>query len=288
MNKDVENRTIKKCPHCGSERLRKSGFLKSGYQQYYCRDCKKRVSALTEKKFHHTSEVGCPHCGSYYNKKLGRLKSGAARRICSNCGRSFSEKTVVKEKITEKCPKCNSSKLVRHGKNKDGEQKFKCKECNHVFRPKIVEYFEVECPKCHTKRATKSTTTGYLGQPCYRCSSCHHRFMEGGRLALTQKQKEDILKEYKKGVQLYTLGKKYDRTESALYRLVKNKCRLQTHIKNSLKIVPKQTQKDIIYFGLGARVSISDLSHYLKVDREVVKSILKSYADKYIKGGKDE
>ena len=283
MCKDQE---IEKCPHCGSQRLRKCGFLRSGYKQYYCRDCKRRVSALTEKKFYHTSEIPCPHCGSFRNKKFGKLKSGTARRICSNCGRSFSEKTIIREKLTESCPMCSSTEILRHGKTKYGEQKYKCKTCNHIFCHRDIEYLEIECPKCHAKKAVKSATVGYLGQPCYRCALCHHRFMENSKLALTQEQKDSILREYKNGVQLNELSKKYSRTEPTVFRLVKDYTKI--HIKNSLKTVPMQTQKDIIYFGLGARVSISDLSHYLKVDREVVKSILKSYADKYMKGGKNE
>ena len=43
----------------------------------------------------------------------------------------------------------------------------------------------------------------------------------------------------------------------------------------------QQTKRDIIYFGLGANVSVEDLSHYLKVDRKVVKHVLKAYKRKF-------
>ena len=43
----------------------------------------------------------------------------------------------------------------------------------------------------------------------------------------------------------------------------------------------QQVKRDIIYFGLGANVSIGDLSLYLKVDKEVVKYVLKTYKLKY-------
>ena len=46
-------------------------------------------------------------------------------------------------------------------------------------------------------------------------------------------------------------------------------------------MLSQQVKRDIIYFGLGANVSVDNLSHYLKVDKEIVKHILKTYKLKY-------
>ena len=52
-------------------------------------------------------------------------------------------------------------------------------------------------------------------------------------------------------------------------------------IADRASMLSQQVKRDIIYFGLGANVAVEDLSHYLKVDQEVVKYILKAYKLKY-------
>ena len=34
------------CPNCGSDKLKKNGFLASGKQRYFCKECKKHFSSF--------------------------------------------------------------------------------------------------------------------------------------------------------------------------------------------------------------------------------------------------
>lgn len=134
MYEGIEDTPMTKCPHCGSTKIRKAGHLPNGYQRYHCKDCNKKISALTTAKYFQKSDTPCPYCGSYHNRLAGTLKDGTRRRICKNCGKGFSAKTIVREEITEKCPFCFSSDLIRDGV-RNGVQRYFCKNCRTVFTP---------------------------------------------------------------------------------------------------------------------------------------------------------
>jgi hypothetical protein len=44
-----------------------------------------------------------------------------------------------------------------------------------------------------------------------------------------------------------------------------------------LNALPSGTKRDVIYFRLGAGVSFSDITQYLKVDKEIAKIIIEKY-----------
>lgn len=278
MYEGIEDKVLKECQYCGSKLIRKSGILPTGYQRYHCRECGKKFSVLTNIKFRHKSGSICPYCHSEYTRKAGFLKDGTQRYVCNTCNRKYSDKTVVKERIKWVCPKCRSHKLRREGKTKDGEQRYYCKLCRSVFTPtKVKKIYKVECPKCHTKEAIKwDKVKSRTGKPYYRCTNCHHKFVEGGKLALTEKQKQMIPIEYQNGEQVRNLAIKYKRTEETIRARVKD-CNHRVHIKFALERLSPQVKRDIIYFGLGARVPVSYLSEYLKVDKEIINIVTKNY-----------
>ena len=191
MYEGIKDTELTNCPHCGSDKIRKSGILPTGYQRYHCRNCEKKFSVLTTIKFQHKSGEICPYCKSEYTKKAGFLRDGTQRYTCNSCNKRFSSKTVIKERISYVCPKCSSHKLRREGKTIDGEQRYYCKKCKSVFTPtKIKEIHKVKCPKCgHEEAVQWKKVKGNTGKPYYRCINCYHKFMEGGKLALTEKQR---------------------------------------------------------------------------------------------------
>lgn len=221
---------ITKCPHCGSDKIRKAGFLPNGHQRYHCKNCNKKISALTETKYYQRTKYACPYCGSHLNKKAGRLKDGTIRRHCNNCGKGFSEKTVVRPPITEKCPFCESTNLRREG-IRNGVQRYFCRDCNIVFTP----------------NSQKSNFT-----------------------------KKKVQRDYQKGLAISQLAKTFNVTERTIKRYVQ-KCDHCEHYTKALENLPAKTKSLIIYYGIGANVSIKDMSYYFKVDKEVVKRVMENY-----------
>lgn len=47
----INSISITKCPNCNSTHIVKNGLYKNGYQQYLCKDCRKRFSPLTNTIF---------------------------------------------------------------------------------------------------------------------------------------------------------------------------------------------------------------------------------------------
>lgn len=96
------------CPYCGGS-LRYSGYSKSGYRSYLCKECKKSCTADAEGKpikkeepFSLTNEsVKCPHCNSTNLKKAGFNKLGNQRYVCNSCERSFNKHSIKRQNIEE-------------------------------------------------------------------------------------------------------------------------------------------------------------------------------------------
>lgn len=230
MYEEIEDKVMTECPHCGSKNIRKAGHLPSGYQRYHCKDCNKKISALTTAKYYRKTDVQCPYCKSYHTRLAGTLKDGTRRHLCRDCGKGFSAKTIIREEITEKCPFCNSSNLRREG-IRNGVQRYYCRDCKTVFTP-------------------------------------------GSQKENWTHQK--IVKAYRKGYPVWALAKSFDLTPRSIYRHVK-RCNHAEHVEKVLKTLPTKTKKDIIYYRLGAGVSYSDITEYLKVDKEVAQVVVKRY-----------
>lgn len=237
MYEGIEDKVITVCPHCGSTRIRKAGHLTNGYQRYHCRDCNKKVSALTTAKYYRKSDTECPYCHSFHTRLAGTLKDGTRRHICNDCKKGFSAKTVIREEITEICPFCKSHNLRRDGV-RDGVQRYHCKDCHTTFTP------------------------------------------GSQKMDITKK---NIQKAYREGWPVWALAQKFDLTERTIRNHVK-RCNRSKHIERVLSTLPQKTKRDIIYYRLGAGVSFTDITQYLKVDKEVAERVIKDYMDLH-KGG---
>lgn len=281
MLKDIKDIPMTKCPHCGSTELTKAGYLPNGYRRYQCKKCHKRISVYTTLKYYRTTEVTCPHCGSNRNRLSGRLKDGTIRRLCNNCGRSFSEKTVVKSEISEICPHCKSKDLRRSGITKNGKQRYLCKSCGKSFVPETQ--YKIKCPKCKNTAAIKEGKGKAFGQYYFKCLKCDHKFLRTFISEEMEKERKQIMQDYTNGVEMSEICEKYHKSKRTILKRVK-RCNSETRKKNLFKQriqnLDKKVQRDIIYFGLGAQVSVQDLSQYLKVDKEVVKYVLAQYKKK--------
>lgn len=199
MYEGIEDIPMVRCPHCGSDKIRKAGHLPNGYQRYHCRNCNKKISALTTAKYFQMSDTPCPHCGSYHNRLAGRLKDGTRRRLCRNCGKGFSEKTIIREPITEKCPQCKSSNLIREGL-RDGVQRYMCRDCGKTFTPgsqkedfrkkKVQKFYRNGIPVCDLAKIfnlTERTIRKYTKR------SNHTKHINKILETLSQKVKRDII-----------------------------------------------------------------------------------------------
>lgn len=292
--KGIINRELTECPHCKSKAIRKAGILPSGYQQYHCRECKRKFSVLTFVKFFHESGKICPYCGTTYTRKSGHLKDGTQRYTCNMCSKRFSDKTVIRKEINKNCPRCGSANLIRSGKFKSKNAKrykqiYLCKDCGRIFNStKVKHLYKAECPRCGAKAAYKwEKTKNSAGKNYYYCTECKHKFVKGGKTALTAEQKQDIEKLYNEGVPIETIAIKYNRKAKTI------ESRLRGYYENSStrRSLPKKTVQDIIYYGLGAQVPTDYLSEYLHVPEKIVKGILIGYKKKIsikrIKGEKD-
>lgn len=225
--------------------------------------------------------MNCPHCKSSDYKKAGFLKSGAQRYKCRSCGKLFSSKTIIREKVNETCPKCSSTDIIRHGKI-NGKQKYMCNSCGITFVEKDKKtYYSYECPRCKNNKVLLKENYRANGKgKYYYCPSCKHKFLIGGKNILTESQKKEIIEKYKNGALIKDLAQEYDRVCSTISSLVKGSCSEQEYLENACKAIPEQKRRDLVYFGIGAKVREEYLSTYLKVDRKVVHFFLSKYKEK--------
>lgn len=89
------------CPYCGSK-LRKSGYSKLGYREYFCKSCGKSCTENTEgipQKRETFKEINksiiCPSCGSN-DLRLAGKREGRRKFHCKSCGRQFIEGSSIK------------------------------------------------------------------------------------------------------------------------------------------------------------------------------------------------
>ena len=125
------------CVYCNSENVRKCGFLRSGAQRYFCKDCKKGFSTLTKVKPKLEEPKNCPICGSKM-VKAGKDKNSTQRYLCRKCNKKFNDlqtgfrhpkESSCKDMI---CPFCGKKTLVKRGKE-EGRQRYSCNSCGKSY-----------------------------------------------------------------------------------------------------------------------------------------------------------
>lgn len=89
------------CPYCGSK-LRKAGYSKLGYREYYCKTCGKscteNADGIPQKRetFKEINkDIVCPSCGSN-DLRLAGKREERRKFSCKNCGRQFIEGSSIK------------------------------------------------------------------------------------------------------------------------------------------------------------------------------------------------
>lgn len=88
------------CPYCDSK-LRKAGYSKLGYREYYCKNCNRSCTENAEgipqkrETFKEiNSGITCPSCSSN-NIRLAGNRDGRRKYSCKTCGRQFIENAQV-------------------------------------------------------------------------------------------------------------------------------------------------------------------------------------------------
>ena len=96
-----EPEPIKYCPYCGSK-LRKAGYSKFGYREYYCKTCRKscteNANGVPQKRSNFkdiNKDIRCPSCNST-DLRLAGQQNGKRRLSCKSCGRQFTEGSTIK------------------------------------------------------------------------------------------------------------------------------------------------------------------------------------------------
>lgn len=171
-----------KCPHCGSENVKKGGLLPSGRQRRYCKDCKKYWSDGIKPVKPTADGKYCPYCGGALKYK-GWNSSGTRRYVCKECGKGCSGENPVKRLPVHSeipCPYCGTHNARRLGKLKDGTQRYQCNECGKGFsaHTAISEPVKLTCPKCGGKHINRSGFDTKTGKQRYKCIDCKHKFVE--------------------------------------------------------------------------------------------------------------
>lgn len=89
------------CPYCGSK-LRKAGYSKLGYREYYCKSCNRSCTENAEgipQKRETFKEINkdivCPSCGSD-NLRLSGKRDNRKKFSCKSCGRTFIEGSNIR------------------------------------------------------------------------------------------------------------------------------------------------------------------------------------------------
>ena len=95
-----EPEPAKYCPYCNSK-LRKAGYSKLGYKEYYCkacgRSCTENAEGIPQKRetFKEiNTSIECPSCSSK-NIRLAGKRDGRRKYSCKDCGRTFIENAQV-------------------------------------------------------------------------------------------------------------------------------------------------------------------------------------------------
>lgn len=221
--------------------------------------------------------TNCPHCGSKNIRKAGILPSGYQRYHCRDCNKKISVLTTYKyyRQADTQCPHCKSFHTRKGGTLRDGTTRHICRDCGKSFSSKTVIKEEVKekCPYC--KSADNIIRNGYReGKQKFFCKNCKRSFVPGS-------QKGDILhnkivRAYTKGAPVWALSEFFNMTERTIRSHTK-RCNKEKHLNRILPTIAQCTKRDVIYYRLGANVSFSDITQYLKVDKEVAERIIEDY-----------
>jgi transposase-like protein len=114
---------VKKCPHCGGERINKDGIV-ANKQRYYCRDCKKRFREGEDRRVKYTNDQKMLAI-KLYTKNMGirsivrtlNTSSTLVMKWLKNVGKS------IKDKIDK--VKSNTSDNI-------DEENIKILECDEI------------------------------------------------------------------------------------------------------------------------------------------------------------
>ena len=89
------------CPYCGSK-LRKAGYSKLGYREYFCKSCNKSCTENAEgipqrrDTFKDINkDIKCPSCNSS-DLRLAGQRDGRRKFSCKSCGRQFIEGSSIR------------------------------------------------------------------------------------------------------------------------------------------------------------------------------------------------
>lgn len=166
-----------KCPKCGSEHLKKNGFLDSGKQRYMCKDCGKGFSSF--EPIINVIEP-CIYCGSKNVVKSGKTKQNKQIYLCKDCHRKFNENRI--ELLDATCPICGGELRYKGWSNNGQTRRFICKQCKKGFnentviteKPKKPE----KCPKCGATHINLCGHDTKTKKQRYKCVTCGYKFVE--------------------------------------------------------------------------------------------------------------
>lgn len=165
-----------KCPHCGSEEVKKGGRLNSGKQRYYCKICGKSFSS-SEPVVKIIKE--CMYCHGTNTVKSGRTKHNAQVWLCNDCKRKFNENSLPVETIEQPCPYCGGELKFKGWSNTGHKRRYICSVCKKGFSGDLnnlqVKIIEKPCPYCGSedvKRGGKLRS----GVQRYTCNTCGRGF----------------------------------------------------------------------------------------------------------------
>lgn len=174
------------CPTCNSDNIKKNGFLPSGKQRWFCKDCKHYFSEEVIPRTYKEETVDgkyCPYCGGNLKYK-GWNKSGSRRYLCKSCGKGCSGETPKRLNSFHSdlpCPYCGSYHAKKSGKLRNGESRYVCNDCGKGFSSKtkiqIIPQGLV-CPECGSADIGTHGIDSKTGKQRYRCRKCKRRFVE--------------------------------------------------------------------------------------------------------------
>ena len=220
----------------------------------------------------------CSYCGSKEIRKAGMLPSGYQRYHCRACGKKFSVLTNVKFFHTtgEKCPHCGSYHNRLAGRLKSGVQRWMCHTCGKTFSEAttIREKVTARCPACNSQNVIRDGKRS--GYQKYLCRDCNKSFVPYGAKEKKAEELESIYSDLEKGMRMHELLLKYKKSKDTIKERIRE-YGTEKHKNKVIKNLPEKVKNEVIFFGLGARVSATDISRYFHIERDVVYKILNSY-----------
>lgn len=116
------------CIRCGSKKVIRQGYLKTGERKYLCNNCGKYFSDKTNR-----IKPIC-ECGSHNTIKDGFDRNGNQLYYCNRCGKRFVRKHEPKKNIYDKvCPKCRQIGMLKDGTSGNNKIYWKCNHCGYRY-----------------------------------------------------------------------------------------------------------------------------------------------------------